>query len=178
MRRGIRIIFVSLRWFGHGVIVETMDDPCVESIPEMISVLTPNCHNSDISTMSKNEEDNSDRSDNDSESGSVDNPAHDSKALFQKLKEMERENKKRNQVVADLMKQLEDSKQAKKVRVEANRTVTNIKDLARANTLPEDKQISLRNYLRDVVFRGLKLVTKDVIKCGSMWKWQCRIFNL
>ena len=44
--------------------------------------------------------------------------------------------------------------------------VMKIKDLAQANTLPVDKQISLQNYLRDVVFRGLKLVTKDVIKCG------------
>jgi hypothetical protein len=116
--------------------------------------------------MSRNGSDDSDGRDDDSDSGLADIPARDSKALHRALREMEKENRKRNQEVANLMKQLEDSKKAKKERVGEKRKVTKIKDIAPANLLPFDKQISLHNYLRDVVFRGLKLVTKEVLDAG------------
>ena len=68
-------------------------------------------------------------------------------------------------MLTNLQEKLKDSKQTRIGGVEKKRG-TQIKHLASENTLPIDKQVSLNNYFRDVVFRGLKIVTKDVLICG------------
>lgn len=62
-------------------------------------------------------------------------------------------------------KYLEDSKRRKPT-ITVEKKVTRVEDLPAANTLALDKQISLINYLRDVIFKGLKYVTKEVIESG------------
>ena len=61
---------------------------------------------------------------------------------------------------------MKDTKQVKLQIFLGKKRVTQIKDFAEANTLPIDKQISLNNYFWDLVFRSLKLVSKEVLKSG------------
>jgi hypothetical protein len=76
--------------------------------------------------------------------------------------------KKRKKNMEDLgNKFLEDSKRRKPT-ITVEKKVTRVEDLPAANTLALDKQISLINYLRDVIFKGLKYVTKEVIESGTI----------
>ena len=76
--------------------------------------------------------------------------------------------KKRKQNMENLAhKYLEDNKRRKPT-ITVEKKVTRVEDLPAANTLALDKQISLFNYLRDVIFKGLKYVTKEVIESGTI----------
>ena len=70
--------------------------------------------------------------------------------------------------MTNLQEQLKNNKQARQGMVLTKKRIYKIKDLSEKNTLPVDKQISLNNYFRDVMFRSLKLVTKDVLKSGGV----------
>jgi hypothetical protein len=155
---------ISLWWFGHRAIVDIMDHTCVDVLPEII-LLTPNCNDSDISTMSGTGND-KEGSDDDSASALAASTEDSEATLRGKLDKLVQKDKKRKQQMTNLQEQLKDTKQAREGSVLGPKRVTQIKDLAEANTLPIDKQITLNNYFRDVVFRGLKLVTKEVIKNG------------
>ena len=144
-----------------------MDDISVAVIPEIVT-LTPTCHDSDISTMTATGEGDTDGEDNDStaesECGSDASPT----ALRRKIERLGKQENKRKRAMAELRDKLKDAKQARQGRRSTEKKVTQIKDLAPANTLPLGKMVSLNNYFRDTVFRRLKLVTKDVIKDGSV----------
>jgi hypothetical protein len=154
-----------------------MDNSCVSAVPDVIT-LTPNCHSSDISTMSTHEGENEkdgmgdggeDDSDSDTSSCGSNESAATMRRKLQKMKrKMKRTDDKRKQELTDLEDQLKDSKQAKLGKAGARKRITRIKDLAAANTLPLDKQISLNNFFRDAVFRRVKLVTKEVLKDGTV----------
>ena len=155
---------ISLWWFGHRAIVDIMDHTCVDVLPEII-LLTPNCNDSDISTTSGTGHDKESSDDN---SASVLAYCSDDneETVREKIRKLASRERKRKQQMTDLQEQLKNRKQAQQGKVLGQKRVTRIKDLAEANTLPIDKQISLNNYFRDVVFRNLKLVTKDVLKSG------------
>jgi len=173
----IALDVISQWWFGRKVIVGVMDNSCVSAIPDAI-ILTPNCHSSDISTMSTREGESAKGSigvgaDDDSDSDTSSCGTNDSVATMrQKLqkmkKKMEKSENKRKQEMTDLEDQLKDSKQAKLGKVGTRKRINRIKDLAAANTLPLDKQISLNNFFRDAVFRRVKIVTKEVLKDGTV----------
>jgi hypothetical protein len=159
---------VSLWWFGHDVIVDNMEDTCVDVIPELIT-LTPNCNsnNSDISTMSSIHGNEGDENEDNSASASDGESDDDEPTLRQQLDKLKKKDKKRKQQMINLQEKLKDNKQARQLTESAaKKKVTHIKNLAEANTLPLDKQISLNNYFRDVVFRNVKLVTKEVLEDG------------
>ena len=138
-----------------------MDDTCFDLIPGLLT-LTPNCNDRDtISTMSGNRGDDDEGGD-DSESDG--NSGDDEETVRAKLQNLEKRDRKRKQQMAHLQEQLKANKQARQGSVIGKKRVTQIKDLDDANKLPLDKQISLNNYFRDHVFRGLKYVTKDVLK--------------
>jgi hypothetical protein len=61
---------------------------------------------------------------------------------------------------------LEQSKK-RKATVAVDKVINRVEDLLEVNTLALDKQISLMNYLRDVLFTGLKYVTKDTVEKGN-----------
>jgi hypothetical protein len=141
-----------------------MDHTCVDVLPEII-LLTPNCNDSDISTTSGTGHDKESSDDN---SASVLAYCSDDneETVREKIRKLASRERKRKQQMTDLQEQLKNRKQARQGKVLGQKRVTRIKDLAEANTLPIDKQISMNNYFMDVVFRNLKLVTKDVLKSG------------
>jgi hypothetical protein len=159
---------ISLWWFGHRAIVDIMENTCVNVIPEIIT-LTTTCSDSDISTMGGNgndDDDSDDNSDSASDDSSDDIEGKSMREMQEKIRQLQNKERKRKQKMTDLQEQLKDTKQARIGKLLGKRKETKIKNLAAANTLPIDKQISLNNYFRDVVFRSLKLVTKEVLDSG------------
>ena len=144
------------------MIVNVMNDDSADAIPEIIT-LTLNCNDSEMSAMSNRGNDDSDH-DGDSSDDDIDD--QDLAGMRQKITDLKNADKKRKREMTNLQAQLKEKRQAAEGRVLTKKKITKIKDLATSNTLPIDKQISLNNYFRDVVFRKLKLVTKDVIKSG------------
>jgi hypothetical protein len=106
-----------------------------------------------------------------------------------KLNEFKERLRKRKKVLEDLANQyIEDSKRRKPT-ITVEKKVTLVADLPPGNTLVLDKQISLTNCLRDVIFKGLKYVTKEVIESGRIvnmvmdnlqmkTEWQRRTYQL
>jgi hypothetical protein len=155
-----------------------------------VITLTRTCSNSDLSTMSASRSDRSTResevvrqllqgiqdldpelrkkdaaTDSDSDSGDDSEEPEDDDV--RKLRE---ERGKRKKALEDLATQyLEDNKRSKPT-VTVERKVTRVEDLPLVNQLSLDKQISMMNFLRDVIFPGLKYVTKDTIERGTVSK--------
>jgi hypothetical protein len=86
--------------------------------------------------------------------------------MRRKIQKLQKKEKKRKQEMTNLQEKLTDNKQARQGEATTKKKITQIKHLASENTLPIDKQVSLNNYFRDVVFRVLKIVTKEVLKGG------------
>jgi hypothetical protein len=145
-----------------------MKEACVDVIPTLIT-LTSTCNDSNISTMSDNENDSDRSGDEESSTSDVDSKADNAK-LRRKLLKMGETEKKRKREMVEMQEQLKDRKQAKEGKVLTKKRITRIKDLDEANILPMDKLISMNNFFRDAVFRSLKLVTKDVLKSGDVVK--------
>jgi hypothetical protein len=156
---------ISLWWFGHDVLVDMMEATNVDLIPILLT-LTHNCSNSDISTMSGNENDGNNKKEEGSSDESDYNSEDSERAVRRKLEQMGRRAKKRKQEMVDLKERLEGRKHAERGKLVTKKKVMQLKDLEENNRLPRDKLISLNNLFRDVVFRHVKLVTKDVLESG------------
>jgi len=86
-----------------------------------------------------------------------------------KLKSFQEKMNKRKQDLMDLAAELLDIKK-RKLTITVERKVTRVEDLPADNILALDKQTSLINYLRDVVFTGVKYVTKETLEGGNIMK--------
>ena len=64
--------------------------------------------------------------------------------------------------------QLREDKKKRKPTVTVEKPVSRICDLPEVNTLALDKQTSLNNYLRDVIFTGLKYITNQQLESGKV----------
>jgi hypothetical protein len=86
------------------------------------------------------------------------------------LSEIRANFRKRKKGMENLVKQYIEGTKRRKPTITVEKKVTSVADLPAVNTLILDKQVSLANYLRDVIFRGLKYVTKEVIESGQIVK--------
>ena len=143
-----------------------------------VVTLTQTCSNSDLSTMSASRSDRSGREtemvrlllEGIKEMGEELEEPKDSVAESDSeddddgnLKKAKRKRKMELEALAT--KYLEDNKRRKPT-ITVEKKVTRVEDLPLENQLDLDKQISMMNFLRDVIFTGLKYVTKDTIERG------------
>lgn len=151
-------------------------------MPSLLT-LTKVCANSDVSTMSTSKSeslgqdgvmlnrmleemkevcgDDSDSDDDGQEEGS--DGIEDSKFSDYKIRM-----KKRKALMKKVTNKYSLEKKKRKPTITVERKVTRVEDLPEVNTLPMDKRISMMNYLRDVIFTGLKYATKETIENGSI----------
>jgi hypothetical protein len=148
-------------------------------LPRLLT-LTKACSNSDVSTMSTSRsesvgqdgavlgrllqdikqmcEDYSDSEDDDVEDGVEDS----------KLSDYKNKMKKRKVMMENVANKYIEENKKRKPSITVEKKVKRIEDLPEVNTLPIDKQISMMNYLRDVIFTGLKYATKETIENSSI----------
>ena len=140
--------------------------------------LSKTCSNSDLSTMSASRSDRTDKEsmvnqmmvalkEYEQEDGKDEN-SNDGIAEGDKYTRLKENMRKRTKAFEEMALQLQRENKRRKTTITVEKQVTRVEDLPETNTLALDKQISLINFLRDVIFTGLKYVTKDTIERGAI----------